>query len=88
MTLLPDQETIFRFPDQETLGHVTLFPDQETIFRFPDQETTMLKWQCFLIRKHVTRKGVWIPDRELYRTVIGMGFLLQLSLICWSTLVF
>ena len=39
MTMFPDQVTLSRFPDLETLDHVTLFPDQATFGGFPDLET-------------------------------------------------
>ena len=69
MTMFPDQVTLSRFPDLETLDHVTLFPDQETHGGFPDLETILLSWKYFLIREHVTRMGIRIPVLELYRTV-------------------
>ena len=69
MTMFPDQVTLSRFPDLETLDHVTLFPDQETHGGFPDLETILLSSKYFLIREHVTRMGIRIPVLELYRTV-------------------
>ena len=39
MTMFPDQVTLSRFPDLETLDHVTLFPNQATLVGFPDLET-------------------------------------------------
>ena len=74
MTMFPDQVTLSRFPDLETLDHVTLFPDQETHGGFPDLETILLSWKYFLIREHVTRMGIRIPVLELYRTFEAVQF--------------